>query len=280
MKKKYNYLLALAVFLVIMICFNKFGYIISYLAAIGGPLVMGNNGTMVVYEFLMSHLNLVSAILYLMVLPIPALWYYLAFQLREGGIRAIPGKCRRVGWDGCVLIALFTFGMIHVTSIILAIVARSLPDAMDNYQNLIENSGLTEYSLMWVFSTLILPPLVEEMIFRGLIQKYLERAGMHWILANVVQAVLFGVFHQNLVQGIYAALLGFALGFVAHRYNTLAASTLMHMFYNLMGTLIVDLESRFLPAIVMGMIILISIPMTVSAVTLICLTTNNKKTEV
>ena len=50
MKKKYNYLLALAVFLVIMICFNKFGYIISYLAAIGGPLVMGNNGTMVVYE--------------------------------------------------------------------------------------------------------------------------------------------------------------------------------------------------------------------------------------
>ena len=65
MKKKYNYLLALAVFLVIMICFNKFGYIISYLAAIGGPLVMGNNGTMVVYEFLMSHLNLVSAILYI-----------------------------------------------------------------------------------------------------------------------------------------------------------------------------------------------------------------------
>ena len=55
---------------------------------------------------------------------------------------------------------------------------------------------------------------------------------------------------------------------------------LMHMFYNLMGTLIVDLESRFLPAIVMGMIILISIPMTGSAVTLISLTTNNKKTEV
>ena len=108
MKKKYNYLLALAVFLVIMICFNKFGYIISYLAAISGSLVMGNNGTMAVYEFLMSHLNLVSAILYLMVLPIPALWYYLALGSREGGIRAIQSKCRRVGLDGCVLIALFT----------------------------------------------------------------------------------------------------------------------------------------------------------------------------
>ena len=168
MKKKYNYLLALAVFLVIMICFNKFGYIISYLAAIGGSLVMGNNGTMVVYEFLMSHLNLVSAILYLMVLPIPALWYYLAFQLREGGNPCNPRQMQksRIG-RMCFNCNLFTFGMIHVTSIILAIVAQVLPDAMDNYQNLIENSGLTEYSLMWVFSTLILPPLVEEMIFRG-----------------------------------------------------------------------------------------------------------------
>ena len=117
------------------------------------------------------------------------------------------------------------------------------------------------------------------MIFRGLIQKYLERAGMHWILANVVQAVLFGVFHQISYRDLCGTL-GFALGFVAHRYNTLAASILMHMFYNLMGTLIVDLESRFLPGIIMGMIILVSIPMTVSAVTLICLTTNNKKTEV
>ena len=231
---------------------------------------------MVVYEFLMSHLNPVSTILYLMVLPIPALWYYLAFQLREGGIRAIPGKCRRVGLDGCVLIALFTFGMIHVTSIILAIVARSLPDAMDNYQNLIENSVpdriLADVGFQYIDSS----TSCGRNDFPGFDPKYLERAGMHWILANVVQAVLFGVFHQNLVQGIYAALLGFALGFVAHRYNTLAASMLMHMFYNLMGTLIVDLESRFLPTIVMGMIILISIPMTVSAVTLICLTTNNK----
>ena len=93
MKKKYNYLLALAVFLVIMICFNKFGYIISYLAAIGGSLVMGNNGTMVVYEFLMSHLNLVSAILYLMVLPIPAFWYDTCDQHYTGN--------RSTGTSGC-----------------------------------------------------------------------------------------------------------------------------------------------------------------------------------
>lgn len=88
---------------------------------------------------------------------------------------------------------------------------------------------------------------------------------------------LLGVFHQKPCTGNLCGKFWFVTGFAGTRYNTLTASMLMHMFYNLMGTLIVDLESRFLPGI-MGMIILVSIPMTVSAVTLICLTTNNKKT--
>lgn len=269
--------MALAVFLVIMICFNRFGYLISYLAAIGSSFLMGSGGAMAAYQFLTSHLNLVSALLYLMVLPVVILWYYFAFWSREGGLCAIPGKCRKIGFGGCGWIAVFTFGVMHVTSILLTLVGQLLPKAMENYQDLVDSSGLTEYSLMWVLSTLILPPLVEETIFRGLIQKYLERAGMCWILANVVQAVLFGVFHQNLVQGIYAAFLGFALGFVAHRYHTLAASMLMHMIYNLMGTLVVDLESRFLPDVLMGMVILVSVPLTAVAATMIYLSTKQKE---
>lgn len=276
MKKKYNYLLALAVFLVIMICFNGFGYVISYVAAMGSSLLFGSDGPMAAYHFLTSHLNFVSALLYLMVLPIVALWYYLAFLSREGGFRAIPQQCRRTGVEGCVWITVFTFGVMHVTSILLTLVSQLLPKAMENYENLVESSGLTEYSLMWVLSTLLLPPLVEEMIFRGLIRKYLERAGMGWIMANFVQAILFGVFHQNLVQGIYAAFLGFALGFVAHQYGTLTASMLMHMVYNLLGTLVVDLESRFLPDVVMGMLILVSVPVTAVAATMIYLQTRER----
>ena len=43
------------------------------------------------------------------------------------------------------------------------------PDLMEAYTRMMETSGVTEYSVMWCVSTLILPPLTEEIIFRGLI---------------------------------------------------------------------------------------------------------------
>ena len=97
----------------------------------------------------MSHLNLVSAILYLMVLPIPALWYYLAFQLREGGsVQSQAMQKSRIGrmrFNRAVYFWHDTRDQYYTGNC-----STVTPDAMDNYQNLIENSGLTEYSLMWV----------------------------------------------------------------------------------------------------------------------------------
>ena len=66
-----------------------------------------------------------------------------------------------------------------------------------------------------VIATLVLPPLVEETIFRGLIMQYLRRGGASFIVANLIQAVLFGFFHMNIVQGIYTAIFGFLLGYLA-----------------------------------------------------------------
>ena len=47
---------------------------------------------------------------------------------------------------------------------------------MDNYQNLIENSGPDRIFADVGFKYIDSSTFVEEMIFRGLIQKYLERA--------------------------------------------------------------------------------------------------------
>ena len=78
-----------------------------------------------------------------------------------------------------------------------------------------------------------------------------------------------GVFHQNLVQGIYTALFGLVLGYVADRYGTLLASMFLHMTFNFFGTVFVDLEQRFLPDVVTGMLVLVGIPITVVALAVI-----------
>ena len=163
----------------------------------------------------------------------------------------------------------------------MAVINQLFPQAMETYTEMIDSSGITEYSLMWVVSTLILPPLVEEMIFRGLIMGYLRRTGMHCMIANVIQAVCFGIFHQNLVQGIYAGLLGLALGYVAYRYGTLFASMLMHLLYNLFGTVLIDIESSIMPDWMLGLLIFLCVPLTVVGIVLVYIKTVNtdKKQE-
>lgn len=88
-------------------------------------------------------------------------------------------------------------------------------------------------------------------------------------------------FHQNLVQGIYAGLLGLALGYVAYRYGTLFASMLMHLLYNLFGTVLIDIESSIMPDWMLGLLIFLCVPLTVVGIVLVYIKTVNtdKKQE-
>ena len=147
-----------------------------------------------------------------------------------------------------VAAALMGYGMQIVTTLIMVLVNVLLPSVMEEYNTLVDGSGITTYGLMWVISTLVLPPLVEEAGFRGLGLTYLERAGVPFAVANIVQALAFGIFHMNLTQGIYTFVLGVALGYVTHRSGSIAPAVLMHLVYNLMGTLGSDLIYSYLPA--------------------------------
>lgn len=147
-----------------------------------------------------------------------------------------------------VAAALMGYGMQIVTTLIMVLVNVLLPSVMEEYNTLVDGSGITTYGLMWVISTLVLPPLVEEAGFRGLGLTYLERAGVPFAVANIVQALAFGIFHMNLTQGIYTFVLGLALGYVTHRSRSIAPAMLMHLVYNLMGTLGSDLIYSYLPA--------------------------------
>lgn len=147
-----------------------------------------------------------------------------------------------------VAAVLMGYGMQIVTTLIMVLVNVLLPSVMEEYNTLVDGSGITTYGLMWAISTLVLPPLVEEAGFRGLGLTYLERAGVPFAVANIVQALAFGIFHMNLTQGIYTFVLGVALGYVTHRSGSIAPAVLMHLVYNLMGTLGSDLLYSYLPA--------------------------------
>ena len=56
--------------------------------------------------------------------------------------------------------------------------------------------------------------------------------------ANLLQALLFGIFHMNMIQGIYAFCLGLVLGYVCNRGGSIYYSILLHMLFNFWGTVL------------------------------------------
>ena len=89
-------------------------------------------------------------------------------------------------------------------------------------------------SLLWadLLSVAFFAPLVEELIFRGLVLSRLRAALPGW-LAVLLQGLVFGFVHGQLVWIIYASLFGFLLGYVRLRTGSLAASILLHLGFNL-----------------------------------------------
>lgn len=73
----------------------------------------------------------------------------------------------------------------------------------------------------------VVSPLAEEMVFRGLIYNRMKRY-FKLPLAIVVCGVLFGIYHGNLVQGIYGCVLGIAITFAYEWYGSFFAPVLFH----------------------------------------------------
>ena len=279
MKKGANYGIAALVFVITMILINGAGIVLAMGTAVIGIIIGGSAGVDIVYDFLMNHLNLYSCLIYVIPGVVFLLWYYFAFIEPVGVSRFTGEQTRKLSPSCFIWLTVLAFAIQHAISLLMGLIAVLMPSAMEDYTELVETSGLTQYSPVWVIATLVLPPLVEETIFRGLILQYLRRAGASFIAANLIQAVLFGIFHMNLVQGIYTAVFGFLLGYLAWRYDSLLAPMAMHVLFNFFGTAVVDLENTILPDFMLGLIIMASVPLTVIVIVMIHFGIGDKKRE-
>lgn len=85
--------------------------------------------------------------------------------------------------------------------------------------------------LFEILGPCILVPVLEEYVFRGLVYGRL-REWMNRPLAILISAVIFGMMHMNLVQFVYAGLLGILLALCMERTGHLYGAILAHMAAN------------------------------------------------
>ena len=104
--------------------------------------------------------------------------------------------------------------------------------------NLLEEefAGLSR-NVVGVLSITILAPILEEVLFRGAIQGYLMRCFKNPYVGIIIASLVFGVFHLNPNQVVYASLLGFILGWIYYRTRSLLPVIIGHILNNSLATL-------------------------------------------
>lgn len=93
---------------------------------------------------------------------------------------------------------------------------------------------------MEIVSAVIAAPILEELLFRGMIYKRL-RDFCNSKLAIIISAAFFGLFHGNLVQFVYAFVIGLLLAYVYEKMKTIWAPIVFHIGANLLSVLITEL---------------------------------------
>lgn len=146
--------------------------------------------------------------------------------LRETGFHATHGRF--------VLTALAVTPLLYAAvSFVLAL----LPEAwMEEYAE--AAVSLNQKGVLMAISTVLIAPIVEEIIFRGLILSRLNRVIPGW-LAALLSALLFGVCHGQIVWMAYAFVLGVIFGFFALRAKSVWPSLCSHILFNGIGQIAV-----------------------------------------
>ena len=98
-----------------------------------------------------------------------------------------------------------------------------------------EQTSSNQFALPMWFGILLfglISPAVEELVFRIVIYGRMKRC-FPFVISVIVSSMFFGLYHKNLVQGIYGTLLGILMCFACEYLHTVVAAFVFHSVANL-----------------------------------------------
>ena len=120
----------------------------------------------------------------------------------------------------------------YASNLIATLTGVLIPSAMDSYEDLAQNFDLSTASpVLMILAVCIVGPIAEELVFRGMIFGKLRRAFSFWPAA-IISGIMFSVFHMNIMQGVYASVLGVLLAYVYEKTQTIFGSIFFHIVFN------------------------------------------------
>ncbi len=140
-------------------------------------------------------------------------------------------KKEKASWPWILLAGVIGVFTCVTFNLAISILANFMPEAWLKHFSQVAEGLNTGGALIQMVAVAIVGPIIEELVFRGLVYQRLKELGNKQ-MAAFVSAFLFGVFHGNIIQGIYAFVLGLFLAVIYERTNTILAPMAFHIFAN------------------------------------------------
>lgn len=158
---------------------------------------------------------------------IPIMSYFFIADNKKEGIRILD-YVRETKAADYLMVAAFGAGSALLLNMLIAVSGLSRYD--EKFSEISELIYAEGWFVLILMAGIIIP-IAEELIFRALIYKRLRRSyGIGFAL--VISSLLFGIFHGNLVQGVYAFLLGLLLALIYEKWENIYLCMLYHMAAN------------------------------------------------
>lgn len=189
---------------------------------------------------------------------IPCLWFY----TRDRAARKIGGLvASQKPWHLKIPEMLLLLGMgagfSQFANMLIGILQSVLN--YEEYQDSMDQMMAGKQMWFLILCMGIIAPLAEEIVFRWLIYLRL-RDYMRMGAAAVISGLIFGIYHGNLVQAVYASLLGMCFAYFLDISGCLWSSVLLHMGANIWSLVSPYLYSWILdtnPASIMFLLLLL-----------------------
>jgi membrane protease YdiL (CAAX protease family) len=104
-------------------------------------------------------------------------------------------------------------------------------------------TNLMNNGVLWsLFIVAVVPAFCEEILFRGMIQRGLERIGAGWSI--FLSGLLFGLFHFDFQRFAAQALIGFVAAYAVYRTGSIFNGMILHFMNNGLLTLVSSLGNQ------------------------------------
>jgi membrane protease YdiL (CAAX protease family) len=172
--------------------------------------------------------------------------------IKSGFSRPQVSKGKIARW---IIISLFlTYSANFITLIVTNIISTVRGEDIGQVD--LSSNGTPISIISTITGYILLAPLFEELLFRGIVYRHIARFG-GW-LPVVFSGIIFGMFHMNFPQIFFAAVLGTCAAFLFVKTKSIIPALILHLTMNTIGGTVtillsfIDIEKAEDPAYVMA----------------------------